>query len=61
MNQHLSNALSELKKLNAYNLPTAEQVEKASDRSDWTGKLADGGTWKLIKNNADSYTTTTQN
>jgi hypothetical protein len=61
MNDHLSNAINELKKLNAYNLPTPEQVEKAADRSDWDGKLSDGGTWKLVKNKEDSYTITTQN
>ena len=60
MNEHLAKALKELEDANAANIPKTEEVTSASDGTEWSGEIKDGGDWKLIKNSTDSYTNNTR-
>lgn len=54
MNIHLAKALKELPALRE--VPSAAQVQAAPNGMRWGGVLKDGS-WELIKNGPDSFTT----
>lgn len=53
MNAQIRSALAELS--GAYGLPSSSAILAAEDGAEWSGKMANGGEWQLVKNNDTSY------